>query len=226
MNCYIAAALFTPAQIRVNARIAAIARDVGLSPFLPSVMSAEIWKGRAPKDCEPWERRAVVEGNIVGMLSSPIMIARVSGDAKEVDTGVAWEMGYFCAIGRFESSMVDVAREMDVERPDVSPRTLIAYIEPSDRGQHLNLMLAETVSAAAYGDAQLHALLQAIRGAYNAPEGLRARQLARNLAEYAPDKLILHEREPIGTAETTIVKPRRTPPPMTETADAAPRDYE
>jgi Nucleoside 2-deoxyribosyltransferase len=180
-RAYVAAALFTPAQIRVNNRIAAIVRNVGMEPVLPSEMSAEVWKGRAPKDCTREERRQVVSLNITGMLTSRIMIARVSGDTKEVDTGVAWEMGYFRAL------------LSAVQMTDGRPRIPIAYIEPSDRVQSLNLMLAETVHAAVYGDAQLHALLSAVQ---NCHDDMSA--LSTVLGAYTPDKIIKHEREPIG----------------------------
>lgn len=206
-NVYVAAALFTPMQMRVNARIAAIVKEVGMAPFLPSVMSAEIWQGRAPKDCEPWERQAVVQGNVEGMNRARIMIARVSGDTKEVDTGVAWEMGYFFALAKQE------LEEWGHDRSGiVAPETriLIAYLEPSDRHQSLNLMLAETVSAAVYGDAQLHMCLTAIGRVSEAlggsPEPTATREheaLAHVLSMWTPDKLIKHEheREPIGTDE-------------------------
>jgi hypothetical protein len=72
-------------------------------------------------------------------------------------------------------------------------RILIAYIEPFDRAQSLNLMLAETVHAAVYGDAQLHALLNIIRIVKEDQEALQV-----GLAEFSPDKIIKHEREPIG----------------------------
>src|ERR1700752_3667496 len=94
-KAYVAAALFTPAQIRVNSRIAAIVREIDMEPVLPSEVSASVWKRRAPRDCKSEERHQVVDMNIEGMHESRIMIARVSGDTKEVDTGVAWEMGYF-----------------------------------------------------------------------------------------------------------------------------------
>jgi nucleoside 2-deoxyribosyltransferase len=182
-NCYIAAALFTPAQIRVNGQIAAIVRDVGLSPLLPSEMSAPVWQGRAPKDCTSEERRQVLDLNINGLHDSQYVIARVSGDTKQVDTGVAFEMGYYRAL-------------MDFEKPlDDDRRYLIAYIEPSDAAQSLNLMLAESVDAAVYGQAQLHALLSDLVGGTEPPV---AGAIKAILAHYSPDKIVMHEREPIG----------------------------
>lgn len=188
-HCYIAARLFTPAQIRVNARIAAIVREVGMEPVLPSEMSAPVWRGRSPKDCTPEERCQVVEMNITGMHGSRIMVARVSGDTKEVDTGVAWEMGYFLALSR-------VPLHLNYNKV----RILIAYIEPSDREQSLNLMLAETFHAAVYGDAQLHACLTAIRDAEAVGGGLQP----EDISAWAPDKIIKHEREPIGADDDVL----------------------
>jgi nucleoside 2-deoxyribosyltransferase len=182
-NAYIAAALFTPAQIRVNGQIAAIVREVGLAPLLPSEMSAPVWQGRAPKDCTSEERRQVLDLNINGLHDSQYVIARVSGDTKQVDTGVAFEMGYYKAL---------IDAEIAAYFP-ITPkrRYLIAYIEPSDSAQSLNLMLAESVDAAVYGQAQLHALLG---------ELVSGRDVEGALREHSPDKIVMHEREPIGFA--------------------------
>jgi hypothetical protein len=214
-RAYLAAALFTPAQIRVNARIAAIVNAVGMYPFVPSEMSAPIWKGRAPRDCTPAERAMVVQKNKNGMRECRVMIARVSGETKEVDTGVSWEMGYFQCLAEMEEGYIE---------PDPPLRTLIAYIEPSDRAQSLNLMLAETVHAACYGDAALHECLTALHSAWGVSGALAGspvpavqRDTIRLAIEpWHPSKLILHEREPIGYTTPTIVKPRRTALPTVD----------
>jgi nucleoside 2-deoxyribosyltransferase len=189
-NCYIAAALFTPAQIRVNGQIAAIVREVGLSPLLPSEMSAPVWQGRAPKDCTSEERRQVLDLNIQGLHDSQYVIARVSGDTKQVDTGVAFEMGYYRAVIDFENWTYGDHKDR---------RYLIAYIEPSDKAQSLNLMLAESVDAAVYGQAQLHQLLTMLLVTEKRQpcEG-KDQSIATLLAKFAPDKIVMHEREPVG----------------------------
>jgi hypothetical protein len=101
---------------------------------------------------------------------------------------VAYEIGYFNAI----MDDMDSSTGEDIDGIAPSERIMIAYIEPSDRAQSLNLMLAETVSAAVYGDAQLHECLWTL---VNSNEMELA---AGSLSDWAPDKIILHEREPVG----------------------------
>jgi nucleoside 2-deoxyribosyltransferase len=65
--------------------------------FSPYAASQQIWKGRAPKDCTPAERQQVLNGNVINLMRpTRLLVAWVGGtDDGRVDTGVAWEMGFF-----------------------------------------------------------------------------------------------------------------------------------
>jgi hypothetical protein len=64
-------------------------------------------------------------------------------------------------------------------------------------------MLAETVHAAVYGDAQLHACLTAIQDWGPAQMGSDTSHSRHPLNPFTPDKIIKHEREPIGLDDPT-----------------------
>lgn len=145
-KAYLAAPIFTPEQLSVVNGIHAILEDNGFEVFNPYRASRTIWLGRAPKDCTPEERARVLTGNIENLLfPTELLVAWVGGTANgKVDTGVAWEMGFFRARRVLAAAMAHT----------------IAYIDPADERQAMNLMLAGTVDAVAYGLPELNATIK------------------------------------------------------------------
>lgn len=173
MKAYLAAPIFNPAQLAVVTDINNSLVSNNFEVFSPYAASQQIWKGRAPKDCTPEERAAVLKGNIVNLeFPTELLVAWVGGtEDGRVDTGVCWEMGFF----------------YNRTRMNHSPAHTLAYIDPADKRQAMNLMLAGTVQAVANGLAELQEALALYR-----LEG--ARSMA---AAFHPDRHIQHEREPI-----------------------------
>jgi nucleoside 2-deoxyribosyltransferase len=177
MKAYLAAPIFTPEQLDVVDALEHNLLAESFEVFSPYAASQQIWKGRAPKDCTPAERQQVLNGNVINLMRpTRLLVAWVGGtDDGRVDTGVAWEMGFFhnrCIRGDYYNTS-DIAS--------------LAYIDRSDKRQHMNLMLAGTVTGVALG-------LDEFRSA------LRAFKLggARILADqFHPDRRIAHERDPI-----------------------------
>lgn len=131
MRVYIASHIFKPDHIAVVEEIIQIC-DRGRWPyFSPYHASREIWKGRAPKDCSPEERKQVLEQNIAQITLCNIMVAWINrgddGYEGRPDTGVVWEMGYASSTGI----------------------PIIAYLDPNTpiHRKGVNLMLTGTVDA-------------------------------------------------------------------------------
>lgn len=178
MKVYIAGPIFNPHQLRVIGGIKSVLEMHKCEIFSPYDESREIWKGRAPKDCTPEERQRVVNGNIKGLHWADVLVAWVGGHQSlmhSADTGTVWEMGYFKALTETE----------DFGDPY---HFTIAYVDPRDLRQNMNLMLAETVDAAVRGMAQLSIALEMLR--QEDGSGVQSR--------FHPSKLILQEKEPIG----------------------------
>jgi nucleoside 2-deoxyribosyltransferase len=175
-RAYIAAPIFNPDQLAVVRSITIMLKLLEVEYFSPYENSQGIWQGRAPKDCTPEERGQVLDDNIINLDWAQILICWVGGtDDGKADTGVTWEMGHFNALKRYGGS---------------DPQTIrftLAYIEPNDKRQNMNLMLAGTVDAVAFGPAQLHRGLELLRN--------DDRQTTRRIL--SPDKQIAHEKEPI-----------------------------
>jgi nucleoside 2-deoxyribosyltransferase len=172
-HAYIAAPFFSPAQITVVDKIESLLLMHGYTYFSPYAESRAIWKGRAPKDCTAEERKAVINGNVRGLVQADVLVTW-GGGTDTSDTGVVWEMGYFYAITEYEH--------------DDKQRFTLAYVHQTDTKQNLNLMLAETVDAAVYGQASLSRALRIL--SYGELDACRT--------EYPPSKLFLHEKEPIA----------------------------
>lgn len=172
-HAYIAAPIFTENQLRVVSTIGRMLNLQGFEYFSPYEESRSIWNGRAPRDCTAAERKRVIQGNVRGLVGADVLVAWVGGSPK-TDTGVVFEMGYFYALTEYEH--------------DDRRRFTLAYVHPLDPQQHMNLMLAETVDAVAYGHAQLSHALELLR--HDKPNECRI--------DFHPSKLILHEKEPIA----------------------------
>ncbi len=175
MKVYIAAPIFTAYQLGVVQGIKDLLEDLKYEVFSPYHASRPIWKGRAPKECSEAERRQVLLGN-VNNLNRPthLLVAWVGGSrhSRSTDNGVAWEMGYFHN---------RVTRgDYGTEGP---PPLTLAYIDPMDARQDMNLMLAGTVEAVARGGTELsRALALHSTGRY-----------AKMTAEFRPDRHIQQE---------------------------------
>lgn len=178
MRYYIAAPIFNSHQLKVVNDIKEMIEKDTLGPsevFSPYHASREVWKGRAPKDCTPEERKRVLDGNIVNLHWCDVLVAWVGGtESGKTDTGVVWEMGYAEALQSYS------------HRKE-SPFTL-AFIHPDDLRSEMNLMLAGTVDAVAHGLDALRDALQLLN--YGAETRVREK--------YHPDSNIHHEGEKIG----------------------------
>jgi len=177
---YVAGPIFSPHQLKVIKGIESVLTMHKHTFFSPYEESRAIWNGRAPKDCTEAERKRVVQGNINGLHKAEFLIAWVGGQLQEshsADTGTVWEMGYYRCLR-------DAATRLGVGEPGLC----IAYVDPRDLRQNMNLMLAETVDCAVRGMAQLSI-------AFDMIDHLKHDEM---LERYHPSKLILQEREPIG----------------------------
>lgn len=176
-KAYIAAPIFTAEQLAVVDTIKLLLDHEGYNYFSPYDASRAIWRGRAPEDCTPEERARVLDGNVVN-LNRPtrLLIAWVGGtpDGK-VDTGVAWELGYF----HHRERVMDYYSHNDIAS--------LAYIYKNDVRQNMNLMLAGTVTGVVKGDRELHAALRAFK--------LGGARLLGD--QFNPDRHIAQEKEPI-----------------------------
>jgi nucleoside 2-deoxyribosyltransferase len=175
-KAYLAAPIFNPGQLRVVKTIHMTLKLLEFEVFSPYHASQSIWKGRAPKDCSQEERDQVLRGNIENLHWANLLLCWVGGtEDGRTDTGVVWEMGYFNALKAIDS------------RYHATKLFTLAYIDPTDNRQHMNLMLAGTVDAVCYGPAQLHRALESlVRGGVDVVK-----------ETFHPDKHLLHEKEPI-----------------------------
>lgn len=183
---YIAAPIFNAAQLQVVNRITMMLKLLEFDYFSPYEASRDIWKGRAPKDCSEEERKEVLNGNIDNLHTSDILLAWIGGTENgKTDTGVVWEMGYYNAISDYRRFLNN---ESDAVR---LPNALtMAYVDPTDKRQSMNLMLAGTVDAIVYGPAQLQRALETLRR--HGPVEDEVRRV------YNPEKGVLHEVEAVG----------------------------
>lgn len=183
-KCYLAAPIFNKKQLAVVSNITMTLKLLEFQYFSPYEASNSIWKGRAPKDCTSEERSQVLLGNIEHLVWADLLIACVglTEDGK-TDTGVTWEMGYFNALNLQANELV----RQGIHAPQ---NFTLAYIDPDDERQHMNLMLAGTVDAVAWGPAQLHNALKKLAMAAPGSQNDVRKQ-------YDPSKHLLHEKEPI-----------------------------
>lgn len=177
MKAYIAAPIFTANQLAVVEGIKSLLEVYGYDVFSPYHASREIWKGRAPRDCAPEERAAVLDGNVENLNRPTNLLLAWVGGGDHIDTGVAWEMGYFHN------------RTVRGDYGDTTPKPFtIAYIDPMDPRQTMNLMLAGTVGAMARGGTELRTAIE-----------LHSRRQLETLENvFRPDRLVKHESEPIA----------------------------
>lgn len=178
MKAYIAAPIFNDHQLGVVEGIKDLLEYYKYDVFSPYHASREIWKGRAPKDCTKAERTVVLEGNVNNLLRpTNLLVAWVGGtEDGRTDTGVAWEMGFFH----------NRATRGDYSEFTPPPLTL-AYIDPKDKRQSMNLMLAGTVYAMARGGTELQVALH-----------LHAqRELVMLGDNFRPDRHVQHESDTI-----------------------------
>lgn len=182
-RAYIAAPIFNADQLRVVTAITIMLKMQEWEYFSPYEASQSIWKGRAPKDCSPEERDQVLRGNIDNLVWADTLVAWVGGTVDgRTDTGVVWEMGHFCALQRTFKTCNELTKVAGH-----AEKFTLAYIHPTDSRQHMNLMLAGTVDAVAYGPAQLHRAMGYLKG------GDKEQVYER----FHPSKHLMHEKEPI-----------------------------
>lgn len=184
-QAYIAAPIFSDQHLQVVNQITAVLKMHEYEYFSPYEASRPVWQGRAPKDCTPEERATVVRGNIDGMRWADVLVAWVGGQRNPMastDTGVVWEMGYFNALTNGPSTDEEVIGVYTRRK-----RFTLGYIHPNDIKRDMNLMLAGTVDAIAYGQAELSQALSFL--------GVDELDACRTL--FAPSKRVLHERDPI-----------------------------
>ena len=103
---YLAAALFTSYDRERNQRIALAIEAAGYSVFLPQNVEA-------PKTGSGLNMRVVYEGCLEGLKRCDAVLALVDG--AEVDTGVAWELGYAAACGIKSISIRSDLRKSEFE---------------------------------------------------------------------------------------------------------------
>lgn len=130
LKIYLAGPLFTPYQQRTLDNVYGDLRRVGARVFSPYHNSQAIWKGRAPKDCSPEDRRIVLEQNMSN-LNCAAVFAWLRGTPGEfTDQGTVWEMGYA------ECLAVPV----------------VGWVRRDESLKNVNLMIAANLLAVAYDD--------------------------------------------------------------------------
>lgn len=177
MKAYLAAPIFTAHQLAVVGGIQDLLEHLGYEVFSPYHASRAIWNGRAPSQCTEEERQAVLKGNIMNLdRPTSLLVAWVGGtEDGRTDTGVTWELGYF-------HNRV-VRNDYYHESGNGVPPMTLAYIDPQDKRQNMNLMLAGTIDAVARGGTELQRALS-LHAA-----GLRVQMME----EFHPSRNILHE---------------------------------
>jgi len=149
---YIAAPIFTDAQLHVVCDIKEIIEDRKHDVFSPWHNSREIWKGRAPADCTPEEREQVLNDNINYLDWCSFLVSWVGGyEQGYTDPGVIWEMGYAKCLKNHREKLVIAGW----------PHT-IAYIHDDDVRKGMNLMLAGTVDFVAVGISEMMSVIDII----------------------------------------------------------------
>lgn len=177
-KAYLAAPIFNAEQLRVVRDMHMDLTMLEFQVFSPYHASRDIWKGRAPKDCSPEEREQVLRGNIDNLHWADLLVSWVGGtEDGRTDTGVVWEMGYFNALSDYRRSTQTKQKAFT-----------IGFVHPTDKRQNMNLMLAGTVDAVAYGPAQLHRALVLCRD--NDCDAVRE--------QFNPNLQIVHEKEAIA----------------------------
>lgn len=187
MKGYLAAPIFNPHQLSVVQAMWNVMENAGVSTFSPYYASREIWRGRKPADCSPEERRQVLEGNIRNLESPTRLLVSWMGGTEngKTDTGVVWEMAYFHNRVR-RNDWIFQEPCNGARRPQWRLAN-IAYVDPSDKRQAMNLMLAETVDAVVFGLEEL----------YDACGIYKAKGYEELVLKYDPEREMIHEQEPI-----------------------------
>jgi len=83
---YLSASLFTAAEQAFNRDLAAALRSVGYTVFLPQEID------------QAQDQRKIFDLNVQELTACDLILA--IADGPDVDSGVAWEMGYACVLGK------------------------------------------------------------------------------------------------------------------------------
>ncbi len=88
---YIAAPLFSRAELDFNIKLRDEIKSCGFNVFLPQEDSNNIRDERN-------RQKVIFNKNIIAIQKSDIIVAVVDG--ADVDSGTAWEIGYACALSK------------------------------------------------------------------------------------------------------------------------------
>src|SRR5574341_1742178 len=103
---YLAAPLFSQAELDFNRRLRDEIKSAGFSVFLPQEDSNNIKDGK--------NRQAIIFNKNVGAIeNSDIIVAVIDGT--DVDSGTAWEIGYAWALGKPVLGLRTDFRTMGIE---------------------------------------------------------------------------------------------------------------
>ena len=91
LNIFLAAPLFNDRERDFNSKVAKVLRDNGLKVWMAQE-APFISKGTDE------EKRAIFEGDVKALKESDVVVAILDGI--EVESGVAFEMGYACCLGK------------------------------------------------------------------------------------------------------------------------------
>lgn len=168
---YLAAPLFTPHQKWVIAQVRQVMEDVGFNVFSPLDESKHIWNGRAPAECGPEERKAVMQMNKDGVGSSDVVFAWLGGwepwrDMKMQLSEVGLHTGSVGVtisdgtLKRLIPSLPDTGVVWEMGYANALGIQTLAYLHEGEGDRNFNLMLSETVDAVARGLVELHNALK------------------------------------------------------------------
>jgi nucleoside 2-deoxyribosyltransferase len=90
---YFAGPLFTHAEWRWNADLAARLRDAGVDVVLPQERAEAMLRGT-----EPFDARSLFSRNIDAIRRADVVVAILDG--ADADSGTCWECGFAFALGR------------------------------------------------------------------------------------------------------------------------------
>ncbi len=103
---YLAAPLFSQAELDFNRRLRDEIKSAGFSIFLPQEDSNNIKDGK--------NRQAIIfNKNVEAIQNSDIIVAVIDGT--DVDSGTAWEIGYAWALGKPVLGLRTDFRTMGIE---------------------------------------------------------------------------------------------------------------
>ncbi len=108
VRIYLAAPLFTEAELRYNRYLRDLLVQAGCQVYLPQE------QGEEARHRSEAEDRMIFKRHLKALQESEIVVAVCDGP--DADSGTAWEMGYACALGKHGIALRTDPRRLDARR--------------------------------------------------------------------------------------------------------------